>query len=205
MFVKQKIDFQAVLIYTYKHKGENMPVAFIVTIVLVIIAFGTIILTIYSKLLKLNVEINNAWSEINYQLKCRSELIPKLVEIIKKDLKKENELVKAFSDAERKMDGARTISATMEADREFTEAFSYLIMVSESNSKLKTDTAFQQIISEFLSIEERIQVARRSYNIYAEKNNIKISSFPSNLVNSLIGHFKIRKYYELEKTKSKKR
>ena len=103
------------------------------------------------------------------------------------------------------MDGARTISATMEADREFTEAFSYLIMVSESDSKLKTDTAFQQIISEFLGIEERVQVARRAYNIYAEKNNMKISSFPSNLVNSLIGHFEIRKYYELEKTKSKKR
>lgn len=182
-----------------------MPVALIVTIILVAVVFGVVFLTTYSKLLKLNVLINNAWTEISFQLKRRSELIPKLNDIIKKKMKNEDNLVEAFTDAEKKMIGSRTISTTMEADKKFTEAFSYLIMASESNSKLRNDTAFQRIISEFLDIEEKLQIARRSYNIYAEKNNETLNSFPSNLINSIIGHFEVRKYYELEKTKSQKK
>ena len=182
-----------------------MPVVLIVTIILVLIAFGIVFLVTYSKLLKLNTLVNNSWTEISFQLKRRSELIPKLNDIIKKKTKNQNNLVETFADVEKKMIGSRTISTTMEADKEFTEAFSYLIMISESNPKLKNDTAFQRLMSDFLDVEEKLQIARRSYNIYAEKNNEKLSSFPSNFINSFIGHFQIRKYYELEKSKARKK
>ncbi|MBR3368217.1 LemA family protein [Candidatus Saccharibacteria bacterium] len=181
-----------------------MPIALIVTIIIVAVVFGAIILATYMKLVKLNSLINDAWAEISFQSKRRADLIPKLTDIIKKNLKNEKKLVEVFIDAEKKMAGARTMSVLIDADRKFTEAFSYLIMVSESNSKLKTDTDFQQLISEFLDIEEKVQVARRAYNIYSEKNNAKLNSFPANLINSLIGHFEIRQYYELDKPKKKR-
>lgn len=179
-----------------------MPAIWIILIILIILAI--IFAATYNSLVKLNERVSEAWSDITVQLKRRSDLIPNLVETVKGYAKHENDAIKAVSDARAKMMGARSVTSTAEADKDFTSALSRLMAVSEAYPELKANENFKQLSSELSDTEDKIQAARRFYNAGAKELNTKIKTFPTNLINKLVGHFKLRDYYEVDESEKAK-
>lgn len=173
-----------------------MPTALIIIIVVVVLLL-IVVWASYNGLVKLDERVNEAWSDINVQLKRRADLIPNLVGTVKGYAKHETEAIKAVSEARAKMMGARSVAGAAEADKSLTGALSRLMAVTESYPDLKADKNFQQLTTELSDTEDKIQAARRFYNAGVKQINTKIKLFPTNLINSLIGHFKAREYYEV--------
>ena len=183
-----------------------MPVGGIIAIVVIvlIITIVAVIIGSYNGLVKLDERVNEAWSDITVQLKRRSDLIPNLVETVKGYTKHESEAIKQVSDARAKMMGARSVASTAEADKSMLGALSRIMAVTESYPELKADKNFQQLSSELSDTEDKIQAARRFYNAGAKELNTKIKTFPTNLINNMVGHFKKREYYEVDETEKAK-
>ncbi len=183
-----------------------MPVGGIIAIVVIvlIIVIVAVIIGSYNGLVKLDERVNEAWSDITVQLKRRSDLIPNLVETVKGYTKHESEAIKQVSDARAKMMGARSVASTAEADKSMLGALSRIMAVTESYPELKADKNFQQLSSELSDTEDKIQAARRFYNAGAKELNTKIKTFPTNLINNMVGHFKKREYYEVDEAEKAK-
>ncbi len=180
------------------------PLIITLIIVGIIIVIVAILAGIYNGLVKLDERVNEAWSDITVQLKRRSDLVPNLVETVKGYAKHETEAIKAVSDARAKMMGARSVASTAEADKSFTGALSRLMAITESYPELKANENFKQLSSELTDTEDKIQAARRFYNAGVKELNTKIKTFPTNIVNSMMGHFKKRDYYEVDEAEKAK-
>ncbi len=180
-----------------------MTVVLIIIMAIVLMILAALWIT-YNSLVKLNERVNEAWSDITVQLKRRSDLIPNLVETVKGYTKHEEDAIKAVSDARAKMMGARSVADTAEADKGITGALSRLMAISESYPELKANTNFQQLSSDLTDTEDKIQAARRFYNAGAKELNTKIKMFPTNIINNLIGHFKLREYYDVAEDEKEK-
>ena len=176
-----------------------MPVWLIILIVIVslVILAGVFIAGVYNGLVKLDERVNEAWSDITVQLKRRLDLLPNLVEMVKGYAKHESEAIKQVSEARAKMMGARSVASTAEADRSMLGALSRIMAVSESYPELTANENFKKLMSEFSDTEDKIQAARRFYNSGAKELNAKIKTFPTNIINKMVGHFKKREYYEV--------
>lgn len=173
-------------------------------ILIILVIFIIVFAATYNSLVKLNERVNEAWSDITVQLKRRSDLIPNLVETVKGYTKHEDDAIKAVSDARAKMMGARSVANTAEADKTVTGALSRLLAVSEAYPELKANENFKQLSAELSDTEDKIQAARRFYNAGAKELNTKIKTFPTNLINNMIGHFKLRDYYEVSESEKAK-
>ena len=170
-----------------------------IVVVLLLVVWGS-----YNGLVKLNERVEEAWSDITVQLKRRSDLIPNLVETVKGYAKHETEAIKQVSDARAKMMGARSVQETAEADKSFMGALSRIMAISESYPELKADANFRQLTEELTDTEDKIQAARRFYNAGAKELNTKVKTFPTNLINKIVGHFKLREYYEVDEAEQAK-
>lgn len=166
----------------------------------VVVLLGIIIACIYNGLVKLDERVEEAWSDITVQLKRRADLIPNLCETVKGYTKHEGDMIKAVSEARAKMMGARTVSATAEADKSLTGALSRIMAITESYPELKADANFRELSRELSDTEDKVQAARRFYNAGVKELNTKIKTFPANLINKLICHFKKRAYYDVEES-----
>ena len=176
----------------------------IIVIAVVVVLIIALIWGTYNGLVKTDERVEEAWSDINVQLKRRADLIPNLVETVKGYAEHENEAIKAVSDARAKMMGARSVSDKAEADGSLTGALSRLMAVTEAYPELKANTNFQQLAAEISDTEDKIQAARRFYNAGVKELNTKIKMFPYNLINSMVGHFKAREYYEVPEAEQAK-
>lgn len=177
-----------------------MPVGAIIAIVVVvaIVLLIAIFAGIYNSLVKSNERVEEAWSDITVQLKRRSDLIPNLVETVKGYAKHETDAITQISEARAKMMGARSVASTAEADRSFMGALSRIMAVSESYPELKANENFKQLSAELSDTEDKIQAARRFYNAGVKEMNTKVTLFPTNIINKIVGHFKKREYYEVD-------
>lgn len=172
----------------------------VIAIVAVVIIY---LIASYNSLVKLRERVNEAWSDITVQLKRRTDLIPNLIETVKGYAKHEKETLQGVTNARAAMNSAlnkgSTVEETAKADKQFTDAFSKLMLVAEAYPDLKANTNFQQLSSELSDTEDKIQAARRFYNAGAKELNTKISQFPVNILNSFF-KFEKRDYYEVEES-----
>ena len=176
-----------------------MPVWGIVLLVIIVVILVIIglIAGAYNSLVKLDERVNEAWSDITVQLKRRADLIPNIAETVKGYAKQEKGIIKDVADARAKMMGARSVASAAEADRSMLGALSRIMAISESYPELKSNENFKQLASELADTEDKVQAARRFYNAGAKELNTKIKTFPTNLINNLVGHFKKRDYFEV--------
>ncbi len=168
----------------------------IIILVLVLIVIGTPWST-YNGRVKLNESVNEAWSDITVQLKYRADLIPNVVETVKGYAKHEKEVFEGVTEARSAVMGAKTVKAAAKAEADMTNALSKIFAIAEAYPELKANTNFQQLQQQLQDVEDKIQASRRFYNAGAKELNTKIKTFPTNLVNKLVGHFKIRDYFEV--------
>ncbi len=168
-------------------------------------ALGVIILWlifIYNGLVKMRNRTNEAWSDIDVQLKRRYDLIPNLVETVKGYAKHERELFEKVTKARTAAMGAETVKEQEQAENMLTGALKSLFAVAENYPDLKASQNFLELQRELSDTENKIQAARRFYNGNVRDFNTKIQSFPNNLIAGMLG-FKIRDFFELEEEAAK--
>ena len=152
----------------------------------------------YNRLVGLTQRSGEAWSDIDVQLKRRTDLVPNLVETVKGYASHER---KTFEEVTRWRSAAMTAGspgARAEAENQLTQALRNLFAVAEAYPELKANQNFQQLQSNLGEIEETVQNARRYYNAVVRDFNTAIESFPSNFVATTF-QFKKREFFELDR------
>jgi LemA protein len=172
-----------------------MTTLIIVAVVVVLLAF--LIIGIYNALVQLRNQVDNAWSQIDVQLKRRHDLIPNLVETAKGYMQHERGTFEAITEARSKAMGARTVSEASKAEGALGEALSKFMLVVENYPDLKANQNFLALQEELTSTENRISFARQSYNDQVLFFNNKIQMFPSNIVANMF-NFGKRDFFEIE-------
>jgi len=162
--------------------------------ILIILAMAVIV--IYNGLVRLRVQCDNAWADIDVQLKRRYDLIPNVVETVKGYAGHERQTLEAVVNARSRAMGAQGPAAKAEAEGMLTQALRQLFALAEAYPQLRAVESFTQLQGTLNQIEEAIQNARRYYNAVVRDLNTKIAQFPSNLVASLF-RFTPREFFEV--------
>ena len=155
------------------------------------------LIAIYNSLVKLKNRTNEAWSDIDVQLKRRYNLIPNLVNTVKGYAKHERELFEKVTKARTAAMGAQTVEEHGKAENMLAGALKTLFAVAENYPDLKANQNFLELQRELSDTENKIQAARRFYNGNVRDFNIKIEKFPNNLVAGALG-FNKRDFFEIE-------
>lgn len=164
----------------------------IVLVILIVLFAGT-----YNSLVKLNERVNEAWSDITVQLKYRADLLPNVIETVKGYAKHEKDVFASVTEARSAAMGAKSVKAVAEAEKSMTDALSRVFAIAEAYPELKANTNFQKLQEQLQDVEDKIQASRRFYNAGAKELNTKIKTFPTNIINNLVGHFKVRDYFNV--------
>lgn len=151
----------------------------------------------YNGLVKTNVRVDEAWSDITVQLKRRYDLIPNLVNTVKGYAKHEKEVFQNVTEARNMAVQADGVKQQAEAENAFTGALKSLFAVAEDYPDLKADQNFRHLQEELVDTEDKIQASRRFYNGAARDLNTKVQMFPTNLFANMLG-FKEREFFEVE-------
>lgn len=167
-------------------------------IVLGVIVLGAIyLIATYNGLVKLNVRVEEAWSDITVQLKRRIDLIPNLVNTVQGYAKHEKDVFTQVTEARSNAMKAQTVEETAKSENMLTDALKSLFAVAEAYPDLKANENFKHLQEELVDTEDKIQASRRFYNGSARDLNIKIKTFPNNLFANSLG-FKEREFFELD-------
>jgi len=161
----------------------------LVLVLLVPVLLILFVIGIYNALVRLRNQVNNAWSQIDVQLKRRHDLIPNLVETAKGYMKHERGTFEAITQARSQAMGAKTVA--------LGEALSKFMLVVENYPDLKANQNFLAVQEELSSTENKIAFSRQSYNDQVLAFNNKIQMFPSNIVAGMFSFGK-RDFFEIE-------
>lgn len=177
-----------------RKKIKNTMFLYIILFALIILIVGLIF--IYNSFVVLINRTKEAWADIEVQLKRRYDLIPNLVETVKGYASHEKEVFEKVTEARSRAINARTIKEHAEAENMLSETLKTLFAVAENYPQLRAAENFLELQREIRDTEDKIQAARRFYNTNARDLNIKIESFPSNIV-AKIFKFKKVDFFEL--------
>ncbi|MBN1225009.1 MAG: LemA family protein [Candidatus Aminicenantes bacterium] len=167
-------------------------------VVLIVIAVSIIAFVgIYNGLVTLRNRADNAWAQVDVQLKRRYDLIPNLVETVKGYAKHERETFQNVTEARTKAINAGTVKEQGEAENMLSGALKSLFAVAESYPDLKANQNFLMLQEELAGTEGKIAYARQFYNDTVMKFNTKQQVFPSNIVANMF-NFKEKEYFEIE-------
>ena len=157
------------------------------------------VIMIYNGLVTLRNRCENAWSQIDVQLKRRNDLIPNLVETVKGYAAHESETFQNVTEARAQMANAKSIKEKAGADNLLTGALKSLFAVAENYPDLKANENFLQLQEELTTTENKISYARQFYNDSVYKYDTKRQIFPSNIIASMF-NFIDREYFEVEES-----
>ena len=163
-------------------------------IVALVLLYGVLV---YNRLVRLRVRVENAWSQIDVQLRRRYDLIPNLVESVKGYAEHERELFEDVAKARSQAQSAAGVQAQAEAENQVTRTLNRLLAVAENYPDLKASQNFLALQEELTGTESRIAYARQFYNDQVAKLNTLVQSFPSRIVAGM-GHFEPREFFEIE-------
>lgn len=172
-----------------------MEISWIIIAVVALLVIVAIV--IYNGLVRLKIRTEEAWSDITVQLKRRMDLIPNLVSAVKGYAKHEKEVFENVTKARADVLGAKGVKQTAAAENQFEETLKSLFAVAENYPQLRASENFQHLQGELTDTEDKIMAARRFYNGAARDLNIKIDTFPSNLVAGMF-KFAKRDFFEVE-------
>lgn len=171
-----------------------MPILYIVLAVVAAVVLWVVVT--FNRFVAFKTRVQEAWSDIDVQLKRRYDLIPNLVETVKGYATHEREAFDAVTKARAAAIGAQTVADHAQAENMLSGALKSLFAVSEAYPDLKANTNFLELQRELSDTENKLQAARRFYNSVVQELNIAIQSFPSNVIGSAFG-FKMADFFEL--------
>lgn len=172
----------------------------IAVVVLILMAVG-----MYNSLIRLKNRVNEAWSDIDVQLKRRYDLIPNLVETVKGYASHESatlEKVTAARTAAMSAQGSGDAKAQAEAENMLSSSLKSIFALSENYPDLKANQNFLELQRELSDTENKIQASRRFYNGNVRDFNTKLEVFPTNIIGNMLG-FKSRDFFEIADEKER--
>jgi LemA protein len=172
-----------------------MQIWSIILILIVLLILWLIL--IYNSLVRSKYRVDEAWSDINVQLKRRYDLIPNLVETVKAYAGHEREIFQKVTEARSRAMQATTLDEKGKAENALSSTLKSLFAVAENYPDLKASTNFLQLQSELSDTENKIQAARRFYNGNVRDFNTKLQIFPTNLFVRTLG-FTAREFFQIE-------
>ncbi|MFP4402684.1 MAG: LemA family protein [Candidatus Nanoarchaeia archaeon] len=165
----------------------------------VVVVIGLWILLTYNAFVRLKNQVENAWSQIDVQLKRRTDLIPNLINTVKGYAKHERETLDSVTEARSQLMSAQERGDTKqmaESDNMLTDALKSLFAVSEAYPDLKANTNFLQLQEELSGTENKISAARQYFNDMVMSFNTKLQSFPASIIGNMFG-FKEKEFFEI--------
>jgi LemA protein len=169
--------------------------ALLFAIVLVIV----IVIAMYNGLVSLKVQADNAWADIDVQLKRRYDLIPNLVETVKGYAGHEKDTFEAVINARNRAMSATGPVDKAQAENMLSGALKSLFALSEAYPQLRAVESFASLQNSLTQIEDSVQNARRYYNAVVRDLNTKIQQFPGSIFAGMLG-FKPREFFEITST-----
>jgi LemA protein len=172
----------------------------LLVVIVVIILF---VIGIYNSLIRLKKRMENAWAQIDVQLKRRYDLIPNLVETCKGYMKHEKEVLENVTKARQQAIDVSGVKNQAEAENFLSKTLRSLFAVSENYPDLKANQNMLALQEELTSTENKISFARQHFNDSVMRYNTKIEIFPSNLIANLFS-FSAGEFFELEEGSAEK-
>lgn len=166
-------------------------------IALVVIgAVIVVVIAMYNGLVRLKVQCDNAWSDIDVQLKRRYDLVPNLVETVKGYAGHEKGTLEGVIAARNSAMSVSGPAAKAGAESALTGALRQVFALAEAYPQLRAVESFNQLQQTLNQLEDTIQNARRYYNAVVRDFNTKIAQFPSNILAGMF-NFKPREFFEI--------
>ncbi len=172
----------------------NPAIWIVLGVVVVIILFA---IAAYNGLVSRKVETQNAWSQIDVQLKRRYDLIPNLVETVKGYASHEKETLERVIAARNQALGAQSVGEKAAAESQLTGAVRGLLAIAEAYPDLKANQNFLALQEELTATENRIGFARQHYNDVVTEYNTHLMRFPANMVAGMFG-FRPAEFFQLD-------
>lgn len=175
------------------------------TLVILVIVIALLVLyvtSIYNRLVRLNINVDEAFSQIEVQLKRRSDLIPNLVETVKGYASHEQATFEKVVAARAKATTATTVADVAAADGMLTQALRGLLAVAEAYPDLKASTNFLALQEELSTTENKVSFARQYYNDNVRALNSAVKTIPTSFFAGM-AKVTIREFYEVEDPQSR--
>jgi len=161
------------------------------------------VISMYNGLVKLKVRVEEAWADIEVQLKRRYNLIPNLVNTVKGYATHEKELFENVTKARANAMNAQGVEEKGKAENMLSGTLKSLFAVAENYPNLKANENFLSLQADLTDTEDKIMYSRRFYNGNVRDLNTKIQIFPSNIIANSFG-FKMREMFEVENAEERK-
>lgn len=152
---------------------------------------------LFNRLVSIRNRVDNAWSQIDVQLRRRYDLIPNLVETVRGYAAHERELFEHVTESRSRGIEASSVEDQAQAENQITRGLRRLMAVAESYPDLKANQSFLALQEELTATEGKIAYARQFYNDQVMKLNTLIQAFPSSLV-ARLGRFETRAFFDIE-------
>lgn len=159
----------------------------VAAIIGILVLLAIFFIVTYNGLVQLRQRVQNAWSQVDVQLKRRYDLIPNLVNTVKGYASHEKETLEEITRARSAAMAAGTVADQSRAENLLSGALRSLFAVAENYPELKANTNFLQLQEELSQTEDKIAYSRQFYNDTVQKFNTKLELFPTNLVAGMLG------------------
>ena len=168
-------------------------------VVVIIIA----IIAMYNSLVTMRQRVKNAWSQIDVQLQRRFDLIPNLVETVKGYMEHEADVLTKVTDLRSSWANAKLVDEKANLDNQLSESLKTIMTVAENYPDLKANQNFSELQTELTNTENKISYSRQFYNDTVTRYNIKLETFPSNVIASVF-NFKSENLFEVDNQEARK-
>jgi len=179
---------------SYNSSWRKRSMLILLVIIIIAVVAGVVI---YNGLVTLKNRVDEAWSDIDVQLKRRHDLIPNLVNTVKGYATHERELFEKVTEARTAAMGAQNPADKEKAENMLSGTLKSLFAVAENYPDLKANQNFLELQKELTDTEDKIQASRRFYNGNVRDFNTKIEVFPSNIVAGML-HFTKRDFFQMD-------
>ena len=179
-----------------------MVLPFIVLGFVVLIVVG-IVVYYYNKIIVLSNRIDNAWSQIDVQLKKRADLVPNLVETVRGYMKHEKNAISMVTKARENMMKATDIKAKAKAEAELTKALKTIFAIAENYPNLRASENFKLLQEQLEGIESKVAYSRQFYNDSVLNFNNTITTIPGRWFAGFAGKSKTREFFEIKEVERK--
>ena len=171
--------------------------------VLILVILAIVIIVIYNSLVTTQKQVDNAWAQIDVQLKRRADLIPNLVETVKGYAKFEQKVLTDVTKARSAILSAKTPKESAAGENMLAGALKTIFAVAEAYPTLKANESFLKIQEELSSTENKVAFSRQFYNDMVMKWNTMIATFPTTIIASMFGKKKEREFFEANEEEKK--
>jgi LemA protein len=169
----------------------------VLAIVALVLLVAILLVTLYNRLVRLRNRAENAWAQVDVQLRRRYDLIPNLVETVKGYASHERATFEEVTKARTAAQQAQTVQEQAKAENILTEAIGRLFAVAEQYPELRATENFQQLQGQLEETEGKIAVSRQVYNDAVLTYDTALETVPTNIVGGMFS-FEAREYFEVE-------